>query len=211
MELPDHRLTLEEFLKLEAKSKEPLEYIDGYAVALAVTTPNHGDISGNLSMTLGPIARSKGCRFYAGDAKVIAPKPNGNRAVPDFVVTCDPRDLAHIAANAGKGETILHHPWLVIEIISPEEETSDTNRKFAGYQAIKEVTQYVQIDSRRREMFVYERLSDGSFKTPGPVERLIFPHLGDFEMSIDDVYRDTHVRELKAVSSPRRKGRSPRI
>ncbi|HEV3157723.1 MAG TPA: Uma2 family endonuclease [Candidatus Baltobacteraceae bacterium] len=211
MEVPDHRLTLEEFLKLEAKSKEPLEYIDGYAVALAEATANHGDISENLSMTLGPIARSKGCRFYGGKAKVVGPDPKKHRAIPDFVITCDRRDLANIAAHPGKGEVILHHPWLVVEVISPKESAIVVARKFAGYQAIKEVQQYVQIDSQERKILVYERLPDGRLAAGEEVERIIFPHLGDFEMSIDDVYRDTYVPQLKAVRSSPKKGHIPRI
>jgi len=211
MEIPNRRLTLGEFLDLEVNSEDPLEYVGGYAVPLTTPGPFDEIISGNLSMTLGPIARSKGFRFFAGDAKIISSGPNGIHAIPDFVITGDPSDLAYISAKGSKGERFLEHPWLVIEIISPNEKASVVGRKRTGYKAIKEETQYVQIDSQLRTILVYERLSSGKFEKSGPVERLVFPRLDDIEMSFDDVFRNTLVPQREAIDSPHQKGDSPHI
>ena len=60
MELPERRrLTLDQYLALEAVSTERLEFRDGYAVALAVPTKNHARIAGNLVMSLGPLVRAQ--------------------------------------------------------------------------------------------------------------------------------------------------------
>ncbi len=71
MEEPNsRRLTLEEYLALEAVSPDRTEYRDGFAVALAAPNKNHGRISRFLTMKLGPILESRGCDFYTGDAKI---------------------------------------------------------------------------------------------------------------------------------------------
>ena len=125
MEPPERRrLTFEEYLKLEAVSTERLEYRAGRAVALAVPTKNHARIAGNLVMALGPLVRARRCDFFSDDAKIIA--PNGDRTIPDFVVTCDPRDREVVD---DRGEATLRHPWLVIEILSPATAADDTTDK----------------------------------------------------------------------------------
>jgi len=182
MEQSEHRrLTLDEYLALEAVSPDRLEYRDGFAVALAVPAKNHARIAGNLAMSLGPLIRGQGCDFFAGDAKVLT--PNGDRAIPDFVVTCDPRDRD---ANHDRGEALVRHPRLVIEILSPATATDDTTDKLDAYQSIPELTHYVVIDSRRRAIRLYERMSDGSFATRGPLAKLMLPNITDREISIQE-------------------------
>ncbi|HEV3156598.1 MAG TPA: Uma2 family endonuclease [Candidatus Baltobacteraceae bacterium] len=201
MELPDHRLTPEEFLELEAKSEERLEYINGFAVAQNLPSDNHAAISLNLTGWLNPIVKAKGCVLRPGTAKVIT--RNGDRMIPDLVVTCDERDLTNLRANFGKDEPTFCYPWLIIEILSPSTAEYDRTDKFDAYRIIEELTHYVLINSERRDMRVFERLPDGSFKSRAPVQRLILPTLGEHSMSIDEVYMDTHIRRLEEVRSQR--------
>ncbi|HEV3157913.1 MAG TPA: Uma2 family endonuclease [Candidatus Baltobacteraceae bacterium] len=206
MALPDHRVTLAEYLKLQKKSEVPLEYIDGFVVA-EFPTDNRAEISNNLTMRLAPIADSKGCLFRSGNGKVIAPDEK-THMVPDIVVSCDRRDITYREDNAFKRhESTILYPWLVIEILSPSTQKKDKERgfKFLAYESIKELTHYVLIRSQKREMDVYERLGNGRLATPGAVDRLSFPHFGNFEMSIDEVYKNTIMknRNLKVVYGPR--------
>ena len=193
-EQTSRRLTVAEYLALEALSPDRLEYRDGFAVALAAPNKNHGRIAGNLVGSLERIVRSRGCDYFAGDAKVVT--QSGDRLIPDFVVTCDERDIAN---GDEVGEAIIRHPWLVIEILSPSTASDDTTYKLDAYQSVPELTHYAVIDSRRRAIRVYERDADGAFTTRGPIERLILPGLADRGLSIDDVYRDTTVPRLSEM------------
>ncbi len=132
MELPQpRRLSLDEFLEIDAGSDERLEYRGGFIVAQATPPKNHARIAGNLAMHLGPLARVSGSDFFAGDAKVVM--PDGSRVIPDFVVTCDPRDRD---APDERGEAIVRHPWLVVEILSPATAADDTTQKLDLYESI---------------------------------------------------------------------------
>lgn len=198
MERPEpRRLTREEYLELEAVSVERLEYRDGFAVALALPSKNHARIAGNLTTSLGPSARQRGCDYFVGDAKVVTPA--GDRVVPDFVVTCDERDRGGCDEQ---GEAVVRYPWLVVEILSPATAAEDTTYKLDAYQAIAELTHYVVIDSRRA-IRVYERNAAGRFETHGPVERLVLPGIIDGGLSLDDVYRETTVPRLHDFLPPR--------
>jgi hypothetical protein len=55
MDLPERRLTPGEYRRLEALSDDKLEYLDGYAVALALPTRRHSAIVKNLvALPLSP-------------------------------------------------------------------------------------------------------------------------------------------------------------
>jgi len=199
MEQPARRrLTLQEYLDLEAVSSERLEYRDGYAAALATPTGNHGRIATNLLVSLAPLVRTRGCDLFAGDAKVIT--PNGNHLIPDLVVTCDPKDKAVLD---GSGEAIIRHPWLVVEILSPSTAEDDMSQKLDSYRSIPELSHYVLVDSRRRSIRLYTRIEDGSFASRGPLEELSLPSLVERGLSSEDVYRDTSVPRLEDIRSPR--------
>lgn len=188
MEAPEpRRLSVEEYLALDSELSERLEYRDGFAVAQAVPTKNHGRIAGNLVLAFGENARSRGCDFFSGDAKILI--ENGDRLIPDFVVTCDERDRD---LSDERGETIVRYPSLVVEILSPTTALDDLTGKLDAYRSLETLTHYVVIDSRRRLVHAYERLADGRFATRGEIDELAIPSL-DTTISLDAIYRDTTV------------------
>ncbi len=182
------RLTLEQYFALEAIAPDRLEFRDGFAIALALPTKNHARIAGNLTTDIGPIVRARGCDYFSGDAKIVT--PGGDRLIPDFLVTCDERDLRD---GDERGEAVVRHPWLVIEILSPASAADDTTYKLDAYQTIPELMQYVVIDSRRRAIRVYERNANGRFESVGLVDRLVVSNAIERGLTLENIYRDTTV------------------
>jgi Uma2 family endonuclease len=188
------RITLEEYLALDAGTEERLEYRDGYAVAMATPTKRHERIAMNLVLAVGNAVRARGCDVFSGGAKVIA--QSGDRLIPDFVVSCDERDLRR---PEDSGENVVTHPSVVVEILSQATAADDLTGKFDAYATIPELTHYVVIDSRRRLIHVYERLAGGGFAMHGNVSRLTIPALG-IDLASDDVYRGTQTPVVHDVS-----------
>ncbi len=184
------RVTLEEYLARDTSTLERFEYRGGGVVALAVPTRDHGRIAGNISSHLGPLARARGCDYFAGDAKVIT--PGGDRLIPDFVITCDARDLS----ADPQGEAQLRHPWLIVEILSPTTAADDMTYKLDAYHSIAEVTHYVVVDSRRCSMRVFEHATDGSFSVRSGLDVLILPRLAAEGLPLDRIYEATNVRRI---------------
>jgi Uma2 family endonuclease len=195
MESP-RRVSLEEYLILDSAADARYEYRSGYAVAFAAASRNHARVEGNLSMKLGPLARAAGCDFYAANAKVFTPA--GDRLIPDFAITCAERDRL---PAGDKGENIIRHPWLVIEILSPSTAEDDSTTKFDAYRTIDELTHYLTIDSRRQAMRLYLRDDSGVFRAGQAVRTIELPRLGT-SLELDTIYDGTAVPSIDIGFSP---------
>ncbi len=190
MDLPERRLTLEEYRRLEALSDDKLEYLHGYAVALATPTRRHSALVKNLVALLSPAVRAHGCDYFAGDVKVESPA--GDRTIPDFVVTCDERDRA-IPDDA---ENVVRYPCLIVEVLSPSTEALDRGEKLDIYATIPQLTHYVLIDSRRKNITVFERDQYGSMRHNASVQKLLLP-IAPGGTSIDSIYEGVKVPDLR--------------
>jgi Uma2 family endonuclease len=161
----EHVLSEEEYLKLEEKSKERHEYVDGIVRAMAGTTEEHNDIVLNFATKLLPLARALGCRLRTENLKLKLPVGAKRRFYyPDVIVLCGPR---------GDDPRMLENPCLVVEVLSDSTAMTDKNEKLETYQRILSIQQYVLVDQSRRkveiytrhgEVWIYQMLEDGHFE-----------------------------------------------
>ena len=151
-QLSAHKLTPEEYLSFEAKSLEKHEYINGDVYAMAGSTAEHNTICIN---TVGAINQHLGmsnCRVYMADVKAQLDTCNCYY-YPDLLVTCDADDL--------ENATCKRSPKLIIEVLSPSTEAFDRGKKFADYQTLGSLEEYVLIDTRVQRIEVFRRIEDG--------------------------------------------------
>ena len=104
------RVSLAEYLRIDAGSTEPLEFLDGYVVAQAVPPGSHEQITVNPASLWAGLVRAAVCRLFIRGIKVVC--PNGDRPIPDFAVTSDARDVRALTST---GEALIEHPWLASE------------------------------------------------------------------------------------------------
>jgi Uma2 family endonuclease len=145
-------MTVEEYLELERSSPDVrYEYIDGVVTMLAGGTANHSRICVNFGSQLYNALRSRSCQVFNSDLKVSV---SATRYVfPDLSVSCDQRDLEE------KGD-IIHHPCVVIEVLSPHTEANDRRQKFAYYRACPSVQEYILVSTDEQSVDVYRRATD---------------------------------------------------
>jgi Uma2 family endonuclease len=186
------RISLAEYMKIDAGSAEPLEFLDGFPVAQAVPSGAHEQITVNLAAILAGPVKAAGCRLFIGGVKVAC--PNGDRAIPDFGVTCDERDLRVLESGA---EALIEHPWFVGEILSPTTSEHDRGTKLDAYRSIPELTHYLLIDSRKQWMLLHERTPDGLIAIVGPLDRFTIPQLGT--LTLENVYDGTIVPRVSGL------------
>jgi len=145
-------LTPEEYLEMEEQSDIKHEYIDGYVYAMAGANDPHVTISGNAFMMIRNHLRGSKCRVYMADMKA---KIDSLRRYyyPDVIVTCDPRDT----------QTPNHKsfPKLIIEVLSKSTEAFDRGDKFADYQQIETLEEYVLINASRLRLDCFRRNAEG--------------------------------------------------
>lgn len=151
---PQPKLSIGDYLKLEEKSSTKHEYINGEAYAMAGATDTHVTIAGNMFALLRSHLRGSGCRVYISDMKAQIESRNCFY-YPDVMVTCDERDR--------DTSTYKRYPKLIVEVLSDSTEAFDRGDKFADYQTLESLEEYVLINTRHQRVECFRRGDDGTW------------------------------------------------
>ncbi|MEO1067844.1 MAG: Uma2 family endonuclease [Cyanobacteria bacterium J06638_6] len=149
---PQVPLSADDYLQLEAESTTKHEYIDGDAYAMAGASDVHVTIAGNLFALLRNHVRGSDCRVYIADMKARIEARNCFY-YPDVLVTCDPRDR--------ETSTYKRFPKLIVEVLSDSTEAFDRGDKFAHYQTLDSLEEYVIINTRHQRVECFRRNDEG--------------------------------------------------
>ncbi|MEG4801686.1 Uma2 family endonuclease [Microcoleus sp. ARI1-B5] len=172
----------EEYLKLEELSPFKNEYIRGEVYAMAGASDAHVTAAGNLFALLRNHVRGTGCRVYMSDMKARIDTAN-IYYYPDVMVSCDERDKAF--------KSLKKYPCLIIEVLSDGTEGFDRGDKFADYQELETLQEYVLISQKRQRVECFRRNAEGLWVltsyTPGSE---VYLASVDFRTSIDSIYED---------------------
>jgi Uma2 family endonuclease len=130
---------------LEWKDGKRYELIDGKASMMAGPSPNHQSVSGEIFRQFSNFLLRKPCRVFSAplDVRLFPQKDLSDDTVvqPDLLVVCDKTKLDKRGCNGA--------PDLVIEILSPSNETGEMFKKFQKYlQAGVREYWIVDLDSR---------------------------------------------------------------
>ncbi len=150
-------LSPEQYLALEATSAVKHEYIDGEIYAMAGATDVHVTLTGNLFAALLSHLRvshwkGSGCRVYFSDMKARIEAIN-RYYYPDVMVTCDRKDQDE--------PTFKRHPILIVEVLSDSTTSFDRGDKFADYQMLESLKEYVLINTHRQRVECFRRNEKG--------------------------------------------------
>jgi Uma2 family endonuclease len=173
--------TPDEYLELERQSPIKHEYLQGLVVAMAGASKAHVLIVGNVSALLLGQLRGSGCIPFASDMKVRLEASNAFY-YPDVVVSCDDRDLQ-------ADDDALRFPKLIVEVLSKTTEAFDRGEKFADYQAIETLQEYVLVHQYDRIVEVFVREA-GSLWVPSVYragDRLMLGSVG-VSCAVEDLY-----------------------
>ena len=131
-------LTPEEYLAKERKALTKSEYRDGRIYSMPGASREHNLITGNTLVEIHIQLRNRICEVYPSDMRVKV-SAAGLYTYPDVIVVCDePRfDDSHF-------DTLLN-PTVLIEVLSPSTAAYDRGEKFASYQKLDSLCEYVLI------------------------------------------------------------------
>ncbi|MBD2179613.1 Uma2 family endonuclease [Planktothrix sp. FACHB-1355] len=172
----------QDYLAGEEISPIKHEYIDGKIYAMAGANDAHVTISLNLGSLLRNHVRGTGCRVYMVDMKAFIETAN-IFYYPDVMVTCDERDRAF--PNHKK------YPCLIVEVLSQKTEAFDRGDKFADYQQLETLQEYVLISQKRQRVECFRRNAEGFWvlQTYNQGSEIHLASI-DFHISIDALYED---------------------
>lgn len=150
------RFTVKEYLALEEVADTKHEFFGGYIVAMAGAEPEHNQVAQNVRAELTTALADRPCRILGSDQRVVVESIQ-EYFYPDIVITCldpvfvDPKPRS------------LVNPQVIVEVLSESTERYDRVEKWAAYQSIPSLTDYVMVASTKRKLEHYHRLPDGSW------------------------------------------------
>ena len=140
--------TYDDYLEWEQRQPERHEYVRGEVFAMAGTTDRHNEISGNFYTLLRQHLRGTPCRVYIAEVKVRVEAADCG-FYPDVQVTCAESDRAD--------RLVKRSPVLVVEVLSDSTASYDLGDKFAAYQQLDSLQEYVLVDQERIRVQIYRR------------------------------------------------------
>ena len=145
--------TPEEYLARERKALTKSEYRNGQVHAMPGASRAHNLITVHISGELYIQLRERSCEVYPSDMRVKV-SAAGLYTYPDVIVVCDePRfDDTHF-------DTLLN-PTVLIEVLSPSTAAYDRGEKFASYQKLNSLYEYILISQDRVRVEHYLRQED---------------------------------------------------
>lgn len=141
-------VTYAEYLARERTSGVKHEFLRGDTWAMAGGSPTHARLSAALARTLGNRLQGTTCVAYSSDLRVRVESTNRS-TYPDLTVVCGPEQTATDDADA------IVNPTVIVEVLSESTERADRGEKFAHYQRLASLREYVLVsqDSHRIEVF----------------------------------------------------------
>ncbi len=151
--IPSPNLTPEQFLAFERAGKSKNEYQQGVMYAMSGASMRHVRLTRNLLTLLDQALDNHPCEPFGNDLRLWIEKSRVF-TYPDILVIC------------GKPATIDHeldtvtNPTLLVEVLSPSTEAYDRGKKFAHYQTILSLKEYVLVSQDEPRIERYLRKSD---------------------------------------------------
>lgn len=183
------RISEAAYFAYEEQSETRHDYIDGYIYAMAGSSINHDQLSGNIYSALRVSLKGQPCRPFSGNMKVRLPRPaqRADYVYPDVAVDCS----AYLGSDK-----VLTTPVLIVEVLSDSTHKYDETAKFLAYIELASLQEYILIEQncvrvevfRRRTGWVSEKFFLGDDVTFESV---------DLTLSVEEIYDRVDNNEMK--------------
>ena len=175
-------ISLEDYLESEQVSPIKHEYRRGQVYAMVGAKKPHIVIAGNLVTLFNNYLDDTPCIVLNSDIKVRLEKADCYY-YPDVAVTCDERDT-------NSREDFILYPILIVEVLSKSTEAFDKGEKFADYQTLPFLREYVLVNQSRMSIECFRFSESGSWvsQTYEQDSEIYFNSI-DFRCDIASIYR----------------------
>jgi Uma2 family endonuclease len=150
------KLTPEEYLKIERAAERKSEFYNGEMFAMTGVSRQHVRIVVNLTLAIGNQLRSRPCEIFVNDMRVKV-SPTGLYTYPDVVGLCEEPRFEDEQLDT------LVNPALIIEVLSPSTEAYDRGKKFAHFQNVATLQEYVLVAQEEKRVEKFARQADGTW------------------------------------------------
>ena len=176
-------LTPEEYIASERKATLKSEYLNGEILAMSGASLVHARIIADIVTELNTQLRGQGCEVITNDMRVKT-GPKGAYFYPDVVAFCgEPQFEDNVF------DTLLN-PTLVIEVLSPSTEVYDRGEKFAHYQELTSLREYILVSQDRIRVEQYRLIKTQWVQKEFHEQEDVMPLISiGCELRLLDIYR----------------------
>jgi Uma2 family endonuclease len=200
---PLRKLTPQEYLAIERRAESRSEFCDGLMCAMAGGSRVHNLLATNIATSLSGQLRNRPCEVYQSEMRVLIER-TGLFTYPDVVVVRGKPELLD-----DRFDTLLN-PIVLVEVLSESTEAYDRGRKFAHYQRMASLKEYVLVAQDELRVDRFTRRGDEWVLSSWQKleDSLSLSSLG-CEIPLAEVYRrtglseDTHVEALRIPQDSR--------
>jgi Uma2 family endonuclease len=189
-------MTAEQFLAWDETQTIKHEFVRGEVFAMTGGVDRNNTVAINLLVALRQHLRGTPCRAYISDMQLEVEKADAVY-YPDVMVSCHPADLT--------AERVLHHPRVIVEVLSDSTVAYDRGQKFAAYRMLDSLQEYVLVDPERRNLEIFRRLpsNDWLLATGDSARALVLASL-EMEIGLNQVFEDVMLADAgpDEVSAP---------
>lgn len=147
------RMTYAEYLEFEKTSEVKHDYVNGEIQAMAGGTRAHAQLAARVIGIFERQLEARPCATFTSDVRVRI-EATARSTYPDVTVACG-------AVEASPhDEDCITNPTLLVEVLSPSTEKSDRGDKWAHYQYLPTLREYVLVSSDQKRVEVFRRESD---------------------------------------------------
>lgn len=153
--VPIASMTYEAYLSFERASPDKHEFAAGVVYAMSGGTAEHSAVAANVIAGLHGALRGSPCVTFNSDMRVRT--GDDVATYPDVSIACG--ELTFTDATRDE----LRNPKVIVEVLSSSSEAYDRGEKFAHYQTIATLLDYVLISTESVRVEVFSRQEDGSW------------------------------------------------
>ncbi len=206
----DHFVSLDEYYDLLLHGDIKYERFNGHIwpvgnpdnspKLMAGAQPDHNRIKNNVETKLSAQLDGTPCEVMSGDQQVRI-EDSGLNAFPDLIVACADARFENV-----RGLGTLFNPIVIVEILSPSTESFDRTDKWAHYQRLASLRDYVVIFSNQMRVEHHGREEAGAAWTETicfrPDERLELRGVAA-SLRVGDLYRRVTLSSENTTRMPR--------
>ena len=177
------RLTYAEYLAQELKSELKHEFFRGDVWAMSGGSPEHGRLAMGAAALLTTSLQRRRCVVFGSNLRIRIQETDRS-TYPDLSVVCGKEQ------HASDDPEAIINPVVIVEVLSPSTERSDRGEKFAHYQRLASLQEYVLIAQDSRRIEVFRRQGSSWLLTIFEAGASVTLTSIDATLSVDELYAD---------------------
>ena len=180
---PKVGLSRDEYLAFDRRLEIGHEYINGEIFAMSGRSFEHSAIAAAILGMLRNELTGRNCTPLTSDMRVGIPR-TGRYVYPDASIVRGEPQL-----EDDERDTLLN-PVVVVEVLSDSSEAYDRGDKFASYQTVPSLKQYVLASQKSARIEVFTRQDGGGWllRSYEAGQRVALDAI-DCQLAVDDIYQ----------------------